>query len=277
MSTSNQAEARMFAAASGPDEHRASEWQRWHIERLAYLRAPFGPASLIDTAWLGAEPRSVAGITSLWSDEQGAAVGTGVRVDDVLRLEEGAEWMADGRLRVPVGGRVIHGSAVVTVLERDGEVAVRVYAPESPLARSVDEVEMFPYESRWVVSARFVAANESFSAEREQFDGYRKQVRVIGWLEFVRDGRQLRLAVTEPEDGEFAISYGDSTNSESGLGFRFLDVAAPVGGSDETVIDFNRTYLAPCTFSDQFVCPLPLPGNRLAVGITAGERRVLWH
>ena len=39
-----------------------------------------------------------------------------------------------------------------------------------------------------------------------------------------------------------------------------------------TAIDFNRAYLPPCAFSDQFVCPLPAPGNRLPVRIAAGER-----
>jgi uncharacterized protein (DUF1684 family) len=40
-----------------------------------------------------------------------------------------------------------------------------------------------------------------------------------------------------------------------------------------TVIDFNRTYNAPCVFTPHSVCALPPRGNWLSTWVTAGEQR----
>lgn len=63
----------------------------------------------------------------------------------------------------------------------------------------------------------------------------------------------------------------DGTSGVDAYRFRFLPIDLP--SEDGTVtVDFNRAYLPPCAFSDQYVCPLPPAGNRLGVRIEAGER-----
>jgi uncharacterized protein (DUF1684 family) len=60
---------------------------------------------------------------------------------------------------------------------------------------------------------------------------------------------------------------------------RYLRVPIPVeeGWTIEeegwTVMDFNRTRNPPCVFSAFSVCALPPRENRLAIPITAGEKR----
>jgi uncharacterized protein (DUF1684 family) len=39
-------------------------------------------------------------------------------------------------------------------------------------------------------------------------------------------------------------------------------------------LDFNRAYLAPCAFTDHYVCPVPPKGNTFAAPIRAGELAV---
>jgi uncharacterized protein (DUF1684 family) len=36
-------------------------------------------------------------------------------------------------------------------------------------------------------------------------------------------------------------------------------------------LDFNRAYLPPCAFSDEFNCPLPPGDHRFDAEVTAGE------
>ena len=47
------------------------------------------------------------------------------------------------------------------------------------------------------------------------------------------------------------------------------------GGAQSTdgsvVVDFNEAYNPPCSFNSFTTCPLPLPENRLAIRILAGE------
>ena len=38
------------------------------------------------------------------------------------------------------------------------------------------------------------------------------------------------------------------------------------------VLDFNRAVNLPCAYTDHATCPLPPAGNRLPVGIEAGEK-----
>ncbi len=278
MDVDTSSSGRAVRPATGRVRERTAArlWGEWHSARMSELLSPFAPPSLIDTAWLSSAPREVSGLTSLWYRDGAAAFGVGVDPDEVTLLEAGAEWVDDGRLRIPVAGRVRYGSALVTVFERGGQYAVRVFDPDSAQARTLCNIVVFPFADDWVVPAHFVAAERQAAAELEQFDGYRSQVQVAGWLEFSVGETQLRLAVTAAEDGEFSISFGDLSNPDTGVPFRFLDVAAPAEGEDSTVIDFNRAYLPPCTFSEYFVCPLPLPGNRLPLEVTAGERLPVW-
>ena len=55
---------------------------------------------------------------------------------------------------------------------------------------------------------------------------------------------------------------------------RFLLIAPPLEGLDRpgTVsLDFNRAYLPPCAFTDEFNCPLPPSHHRFDVDVPAGE------
>jgi uncharacterized protein (DUF1684 family) len=40
------------------------------------------------------------------------------------------------------------------------------------------------------------------------------------------------------------------------------------------MVDFNRAYNPPCVFTPFATCPLPGPGNVLAIPVTAGE--MMW-
>jgi uncharacterized protein len=49
--------------------------------------------------------------------------------------------------------------------------------------------------------------------------------------------------------------------------------AAQPGPDGTTVLDFNKSINPPCAFSDFATCPLPPKQNKLALAVTAGEKR----
>jgi len=73
------------------------------------------------------------------------------------------------------------------------------------------------------------------------------------------------------------LPFGDTTNGTTtyGGGRYLLDTAkgADLGGDDGgLVLDFNFAYNPSCAYDPRWVCPLAPPGNRLPVGVEAGER-----
>jgi uncharacterized protein len=91
-------------------------------------------------------------------------------------------------------------------------------------------------------------------------------------------GAELTLFWIEGYGGGVFLPFGDPTNGvDSFAGGRYL--LDTIKGADlgwtpdgKVVLDFNFAYNPSCAYSDQWVCPLPPPENRLAEPITAGER-----
>jgi len=96
-----------------------------------------------------------------------------------------------------------------------------------------------------------------------------------GSIEFMKDGKVYTLDVLEGTDQMFII-VGDFTNqSETYQAGRYIYVDYPVEGSEYTIIDFNKIYNPPCSYSLFTTCQLPPIQNRLELSIKAGEKRPL--
>jgi len=95
-----------------------------------------------------------------------------------------------------------------------------------------------------------------------------------GALVFEIKGKTFGLdPVAEPGASRFFIIFADETSGKETYGAgRFLYIDGP-GEDGTTIIDFNKAYNPPCAFSEFATCPLPPSQNRLAVRITAGEKK----
>jgi uncharacterized protein (DUF1684 family) len=91
---------------------------------------------------------------------------------------------------------------------------------------------------------------------------------------FVHDGQPVTMHVNGPVGEDTAISFLDSDAIEAGAPLRFLPIRWPdtPTGEGKAVVDFNYACLPPCSFSPAFMCPLPLPANRLSFPVPVGER-----
>lgn len=238
-----------------------SEWHEWHADRERLAGADYGPSALESTNWLISEPAAVENVPGLWAlsgdggirgSELGVA-GTTVtlRRGDALRL----------------------GRRELRVFPRRETVALRVFNPSRPQRERFSGIDAYRPDAAWRLPATFEATPEE-SITITAIDGDQHESPVAGRLRFELRGAPQELTVTRSAQGALNAVFADGTNGVETYRFRFLTIDEPA--EDGTaVVDFNRAYLPPCAFSDQFVCPLPPAGNRYTASIRAGERAVV--
>ncbi|MGH8956005.1 MAG: DUF1684 domain-containing protein [Microbacterium sp.] len=237
------------------------EWRAWHESRERYAGAEYGPAALESTNWLITEPAAVDGVPGLW-----ALTGDGgIRGSDLGTA--GSSVTLRGRESIRLGRRELR------VFDRHGSVALRVFNPRRPERERFSAIDAYPPREGWRVPAVFEATPDE-QITITAVDGETHESAVAGRLRFVLDNIPLSLTVTRSPQGGLSAVFADGTNGTETYRFRFLPIEEPASDGS-AVIDFNRAYLPPCAFSDQFVCPLPPAGNRFSAPIRAGERAVV--
>jgi len=106
--------------------------------------------------------------------------------------------------------------------------------------------------------------------------GEKRTIRREGWVEFARDGKDVRVAVFHilddpvPPDSLW-IPFADAgSGRETYPGGRYIDTR--LGPGDEVLVDFNEAYNPYCAYGWAFSCPLAPAENRLKIPVQAGEK-----
>ncbi|GAA1988261.1 DUF1684 domain-containing protein [Kitasatospora viridis] len=256
----------------------AEEWQRWTEARTAGAGAPHGTLALTGTHWLVAEPAPIKGVPGLW-----AAAGDRIRV--TADAGEGlllGDRPVDGEVLVrpdthPDADRLRHGDLLLVPIEREGELAVRVYDPAAETRARFAGIAVFPYAPEWSVPAVYTAYDEGDAAVTvPNADGRDRPLVVSGRIAFELAGEPYSLTVGRggPDGTQLSGVFADASSGTDTYRFRFINLPAP-DEHGRTVLDLNRAYLPPCAFADHYVCPFPPPGNRLPIPVRAGEKSVL--
>jgi hypothetical protein len=240
----------------------AVETSRREDARWRAVSAEHGIASLRHTHWLDSEPRAYDGAPGTWAAGDGRVVGAGI--------EEGRSDAATDRVALAPGEHLDVGRLRLRAIDRDGALALRVFDPETPGRTRLRGIHSFPPNAEWVLPGVFRAAEPDEVRVVRSVDGYEREEPAVGTIALEVAGQSVELTVSGSPAG-FSAVIADASSGVDSYRFRFLPIAAPADGGSVTV-DFNRAYLPPCAFSDQYVCPLPPEGNRLAVRVEAGER-----
>lgn len=225
---------------------------RWHA-----VASPHGIASLRHTHWLSPELRAYDDAPGRWAGIDDRILGRGL---------PGAE----PDVSLAPGESLAIGDLLLRAIERDGAPALRVFDPDSPSRRTLTGIASYPFDEKWAIEGRFEPAGEGETRVVRSVDGHERQEASVGTIALVVDETPVRLTVSRAASG-FSAVIADATSGVDSYRFRFLPIAGPEDGGAVTV-DFNRAFLPPCAFSDQYVCPLPPPGNRLSARVEAGER-----
>jgi uncharacterized protein (DUF1684 family) len=242
----------MTTTSTTTTDNWLDEWHLWRTERDAAATAPHGLASVTGTHWLDEEPQAIDSLPGTWAVVDGNAVGTG---PDHFQVT------------LAPGTKQDIGELSVAALARAGQVAVRVFDPKAATRLTLSGIAAFDPDAAWVLDG--VLEPDEQELEFEHVDGFVGS-KGTATVRVTINGEPRTLSAIATPDGGAQIVFADSTNGTETQRFRFLDVG-PADTDGHVVVDFNRAFLPPCTFTDHYLCPLPPQNNRFDFPVRAGE------
>lgn len=261
--------ALLIAMALSAASNYQTEIAQWREKRVAALQA--------DGGWL-----SVAGL--FWLKEGANSVGKGAENDIVLpdgpahagtiKLEHGkVTGDAPARELKPDSADVWKiGRVNLFVIKRGDRYGIRLKDPGSEYRRDFHGLEYFPVSETYRITARFVAEPKTIPILN--IIGQTEESPCPGYAVFRLAGQEVKLypILEEPGAKELFYIFKDQTSGKETYGAgRFLYSDLPKDG--RVVLDFNKAYNPPCSFTPYATCPLPPPENRLPVRVEAGEKK----
>jgi uncharacterized protein (DUF1684 family) len=269
------------------DPAYAAEIDAWHRDRIERLTAPDGWLSLAGLHWLAAGgnpigsgkenavrlPASAAERVGVLHLEAGAVA---LSVAPGVELRVGDERFTGGVLSSDLNGAptvVTHGRLLFFVIARGDRLGVRVKDLDSEVRTGFRGVPRYPIVPSWRIEASFEEYPTPRELEITTAVGTTERAPCPGVVRFEREGRVHRLEPAHyPGSDSLFFVFGDRTNGAETYGAgRFLDADLPVDG--KVVLDFNKATNPPCAFTPYATCPLPPKQNKLALRVTAGEKR----
>lgn len=243
-------------------------WQEWRQQRDAQFGQPYGWLSLTALHWLDETPIRLDGLPGRWwADDQG--VGLDPTGDPGAVHLEGEPVTRTTLLWNPDAGpapSLTHGDRRLELILRDGFLGVRVRDPQSPGLRAYAGVPAFDHDPAWRLTGNY----RPYPSAQEVAIGsaaarVNLSAQITGEVDLVIDDTPQTLKVVGGEGG-WLISFRDPGHAK----FRWIVLdEAP---TEDLVVDFNFAANPPCAFTDFGTCPLPPPGNVIAVPVLAGEQ-----
>ncbi|HEY0233006.1 MAG TPA: DUF1684 domain-containing protein [Dokdonella sp.] len=261
--------------------------ETWRAQRVERLKAPNGWLSLIGLPWLK------DGVNKVGSAKDNDVVLTkGPAHLGTITLKDGKATIAlDAKADATIDGKktaaaellddshekpttVAFGTVNFYVIDRNGKKGLRVKDSEAQTRKTFTGIDSFPIDPSWRVEAKWEPYQPAHTLDIPTVLGTVDKMPVPGKAVFERGGKKYELLpVLEDKDAkELWFIFADGTTSKQTYGSgRFLYADMPKDG--KLVIDFNKAYNPPCAFTPYATCPLAPPENRLALPVTAGEKK----
>lgn len=261
------------------------EIKNWHAKRVEDLKKEEGWLNLAGLFWLNEGVNTFGGSEKntivFPSDHSDAQLGKIILNKGKVTLETNAgAQVYEGDTPVtnleifPYAGKPLvlkHKSLRWFVIQRGDKYAVRLRDLESPYLKEFKGIDTYPISTDWRIKAKFVpTAGKKISIT--DITGRVSEQDSPGRLLFTVNGKEHHLDATGTVE-HLHFVFADQTNKhETYGGGRFLDAPGP-DASGYTYLDFNKATNPPCAFTSYATCPTPPKENKLAVAITAGEKR----
>jgi len=281
--------AAAWLACSGFDKDAyVAEIQQWHQKRIENLKAETGWLNLVALEWLDEGKNTFGSDTTCAvlfpAGKAPARIGAFYLQNDSVwvEIDPGVPVTHNGQPVQRLGLRPdTEGEATVLalgslrwfIIKRGDRYGVRLRDLEAPLVHKFTDITMYPIDPAWRLTAHFRPYDPPKTLAVPTVLSTVTQERCPGALVFQINGKTYELEpIAEPDDKRLFIVFGDETNGDETYGGgRFLYVNWP-DASGNTVVDFNKAYDPPCSFTPYATCPLPPKQNRLPLRITAGEK-----
>jgi uncharacterized protein (DUF1684 family) len=270
------AEKKTVVAGAGNDNNKyQQEIMQWREHRRTSLLGDNSWLTLTGLQWLNPGTNKI----------ENPAVGATLELKDgVVTLQPNAKLTIDGKPVTqsiallddtnPKGPtKVQSGTTTFNVIKRTDKFALRVRDTNAEARKNFKGLEYFDVNPHWRVEARFEPFNPPKHLAITNVLGMVSDEVAPGELVFTIDGKEYRIEpILEQGETDYFIIFKDATSGkETYPAARY--VYAPPAKDGKTVIDFNKAYNPPCTFTPYATCPLPPPENRLPVRVDAGEKK----
>jgi uncharacterized protein (DUF1684 family) len=241
------------------------EIKTWQAKRAERLKAPDGWLSLVGLQWLTPGENAVEGF--------GKFVLNGGKVTYVPASGGAPTELRDDTDNA--GPTIIQqGTKRINVIKRNEKIGLRIKDENSPARTHFLGLDYFPIDPKWRVVAHFEPYNPPHKVPIVNVLGMTSDETSPGQLAFTVDGQTYRIQpILEQGESDWFIIFKDATSGHETYGAARYVYAQPAGADGTTVIDFNKAYNPPCTFTPFATCPLPPPQNRLPFRIEAGEKK----
>jgi uncharacterized protein (DUF1684 family) len=284
--------------AAAQDGAWENELSRWRVQHAAELQKPDGWLSLAGLEWLDAGDNSFGSA----ADNKIHLPAAGPAHLGVLHLEG-----ATVTLRAPSGGfpkdfsvggkpaqeqelrvdadhdkndpRMTIGGLQAYVIKRGDKFALRIKDAQSAALTGFHGLKWYAPDAKYRVTARWAPYQPYKSITLLTLIGTSYAQPVPGAAEITLGGKSYRLepVLEDPAVEKLFFILKDTTSTTTTYGAcRFLYTGFPDHGLEkpgELVLDFNRLENPPCAYTPFATCPLPPPGNRLAITLPVGEQR----
>jgi hypothetical protein len=273
-------------AVPSADTYQA-ETTAWRKARDVRLRAEDGWLTLVGLAWLKPGPNRFGGapdddvhLPPAVPPHAGTLTLTGHAVK--LDVPAGSPLKVNGAPArsgalqndaAPKPDVVGIGTVSFQIIERGDRVGVRVRDSASPLRRDYPGSSWFPIDPAFRVVAHLAPRTGSTEMVVPDATGSRQKLTSPGTLTFqlMGEAQHLDPVLDGDDDANQMVVFRDLTSGrETYGGGRFVRALRQPDGT--FVLDFNRAYAPPCSFTPYATCPLPPEQNRMRVAVRAGER-----
>jgi hypothetical protein len=264
------------------------EIEKWRSEREANLKKETGWLTVTGLGWLkdgintvGAGDKFDVRLTDNFKQGNFGEIEFG-NGKAVLKVASGVDAQSDGkRITGPVDlvsdekgkpTEIRTGTQTFFLIKREERYGIRLKDSNSEARRKFAGLHWFPIDETYKVIARLEPGTEAKELKVPNVLGGFFKMKSPGRLKFNLKGQDYSLQTVEEDDGSLFLIFGDQSNeNDTYKSGRFLYAEKLVNG--EALLDFNKAENPPCAFTPYATCPLPPPGNKLAVKIDAGEKR----
>jgi uncharacterized protein (DUF1684 family) len=176
--------------------------------------------------------------------------------------------------------RLTVATLTMYVIRRADRFALRVKDSKSPALINFHGANWFAPNPAYHVSATWIPYSPAKELTLTTLVGTFYDAPVPGAAEFTLQGKTFRIEPVleeDPEDTKLFFILRDATSTSTTYpACRFLYTAVGDHGLDKPgtlALDFNKLENPPCAYTPYATCPLPPPGNRLAIALPVGEKR----
>ncbi len=275
-----------FNAAAQTQNSYQTEIAKWRENREAELKSADGWLALSGLFWLK-EGDNTVGVGPVFDVELPAGSAPGqigviefkqkvatLRVNEGVSAISSAQSVSAIELKADDDSKptqVEFGAVSLTLIKREARFAIRVKDRNSPQLKAFKGLHWYPADEKLRLTARLIPYEKPKEVEIPNVLGGSYKMTSPGLLVFKLNGQEFKLEPVVEENQLFIIFRDLTSKTTTYQAGRFLYAEQPVNG--EVVLDFNKAFNPPCSFTPYATCPLPPSQNRLNVEIAAGEKR----